>query len=97
MSKEPFILAVLRISILDTPIKGVIYIVDFNDKKASLCYCRGLQSPIFQADDETEAYHKSRDWFMNNYDGFVQVSRLEGQEEIEEKKRFNDFRDAFSV
>lgn len=88
MTVEPKILAILRIGILDSHIKGVIYLVDINGKKASLCHCQGLQSPVFQAQDEATAYNNSRDWFMNNYDGFVQVAKLEGDEE---KLEINNF------
>ncbi len=95
MSNEPQIQAVLKIGILDSSIKGIIYLVDFKNKKASLCHCRGLSSPVFIAEDETDAYHQSRDWFMNNFDGFVQVAKLEGQEETLEMKNFDEFKDAF--
>lgn len=89
MTVEPKILAILRIGILDSPIKGLIYLVDTSGEKAGLCYCQGLHSPVFQAQDEAEAYHSCRDWFMNNYDGFVQVSKLEGDEEKVEIKNFH--------
>ena len=95
MSNEPQIQAVLKIGILDSSIKGIIYLVNFKNKKASLCHCRGLSSPVFIAEDQTDAYHQSRDWFMNNFDGFVQVAKLEGQEEIIEKKNFDEFKSAF--
>lgn len=91
MSNTPKILAVLRISILDTPIRGAIYLFDYKGQKSSLCHCRGSQSPLFTAAEETEVYHLSRDWFMNNYDGFVQVNKLEGQEELDEKGKFDNF------
>ena len=95
MSNDPQIQAVLRIAILDSSIKGVIYLVNFKNKKASLCHCRGLSSPVFITEDDTEAYHQSRDWFMNNFDGFVQVAKLEGHEETTEMKNFEEFKSAF--
>lgn len=88
MTVEPKILAILRIGILDSPIKGIIYLVDIAGSKAGLCHCQGLKSPVFKADNEANAYHDCRDWFMNNYDGFVQVSKLEGKEEVDEIKNF---------
>jgi hypothetical protein len=88
MSVKPNILAVLRISILDSPINGAVYLFDYQGKKTSICHCRGATSPLFTAEDEAGAYHQSRDWFMNNFDGFVQVNKLEGQEEVEEKSKF---------
>ena len=97
MTAEPKILAILRIGILDSPIKGIIYLVDFAGSKSGLCTCRGHQSPVFQAEEETEVYHKCRDWFMNNYDGFVQVSKLEGPEELEEIKNFENVKKSFLV
>ena len=97
MTADPKILAILRIGILDSPIKGIIYLVDIKGRKAGLCCCRGDQSPVFTASDETQAYHDCRDWFMNNYDGFVQVTKLEGAEEVEEMKKFQNFKSSFSA
>ena len=95
MTADPKILAILRIGILDSPIRGTIYLVDLKDNKAGLCCCRGDKSPVFKADDETQAYHDCRDWFMNNYDGFVQVAKLEGAEEAEELKKFQSLKSSF--
>lgn len=97
MTSEPKILAILRIGILDSPIKGIIYLADFKGNKVGLCTCRGHQSPTFSASDETSVYHECREWFMNNYDGFVQVSKLEGREEQEELKRFHTLKGSFSA
>lgn len=90
MTAEPKVLAILRIGILDSPIKGIIYLVDIGGQKSGLCLCQGLKSPVFKGVDETAAYHDCRDWFMNNYDGFVQVSKLEGKEEVDEIKNFQE-------
>ena len=95
MSNNLTILAVLRINILDSPIKGVIYLVNYKTGKAALCSCRGHQSPVFEAQEEAEAYHQCREWFMNNYDGFIQVNKLEGDEEQQEIKRFETFKSCF--
>ena len=70
--------------------------LSYKNSKASLCSCRGHQSPVFEADEETEAYHLSREWFMNNYDGFVQVKKLDGDEETQEIKRFKDLLSCFN-
>ncbi|MCM8537831.1 MAG: hypothetical protein NE334_17955 [Lentisphaeraceae bacterium] len=95
MTSAPTILAVLRINILDSPIKGVIYVVNHNGQISGLCTCRGHQSPVFQADNDTDAYHQCREWFMANYDGFIQVNKLEGDEEIQEIKKFKNFIECF--
>ena len=96
MIPEPKILAILRIGILDSPIKGIIYLVDLHGQKAGLCTCRGHRSPVFKTEEEAAAYHECREWFMNNYDGFVQVAKLEGKEEAEEMRRFQDLKSSFN-
>jgi hypothetical protein len=91
MPTIPKIIAILKINILDSPIKGIIYLVDLNGSKAALCHCRGHQSPVFTGSDETQVFQDSKEWFMNNYDGFIQVNKLEGAEESEQISKFKDF------
>ena len=95
MSNSPKVLAVLKINILDSPIKGVIYLLDYKGNKAGLCSCRGHQSPVFETETDTEAYHQCREWFMNNYDGFVQVNKLDGDEELQEIEKFQMLKSCF--
>ena len=96
MQKDPTIIAVLRINILDSPIKGIIYLLNYKEGNAGICFCRGHKSPIFEAETDTDAYHQCREWFMSNYDGFVQVNKLTGDEEQQEIKRFEDLKSCFN-
>ena len=95
MEKQPNITAVLSIRIADTPLKGLIYILDHKNQKAAVCTCRGKNSEVFYSEEESEAYHSCRDWFMDNFDGFVQVSKLEGDEEFRAKRDFEDLKSLF--
>jgi hypothetical protein len=88
MAQVPEILAVLRISIIDSPTRGVIYLAKINQKTFSLCTCRGKLSPVFIGIDESSVYHLAREWFMEQFDGFVKVVKLEEDEEREELKKF---------
>ncbi len=95
MAQVPEILAVLRISIIDSPTRGVIYIFKKNQKYFSICTCRGKVSLIFNGIDESTVYHLARDWFMEQYDGFVKVVKLEDDEEREELKKFHQLKVEF--
>ena len=96
MQNNPKIVAVLKINILDSPIKGIIYLVAHKNHFAGICLCRGHKSPVFDANTESESYHQCREWFMSNYDGFVQVNKLSGDEELEEIKRFESLKSYFN-
>lgn len=95
MKSKPLINAVLSIGIADSPLKGVIYILEHNDQKAAICECRGSHSEIYYADEEPVVYHQCRDWFMDNYDGFVQVRKLEGEEENQAIDDFEELKNLF--
>ena len=96
MQNNPTIIAVLKINILDSPIKGTIYLLNYKERFAGICICRGHKSPVFETDSDTDAYHQCREWFMANYDGFVQVNKLSGDEEQQEIKRFEDLKSCFN-
>ncbi len=88
--------AVLQISILDTPISGTLYLGKFQKMNFSFCTCRGKNSPIFKGEEESSVYHLAREWFMEQFDGFVKVVKLEGNKELEEIKKFQQLKLNFS-
>ena len=91
MENKPHIIAILSIRIADSPVKGLIYILEHNSKKAAFCTCRGQTSDVYFSEEEAESYHLCREWFMDKFDGFVQTRKLEGDEEIQAINDFKEF------
>ena len=95
LKNNPLIVAVISIRIADSPVKGLIYIIEHNSKKGGFCTCRGQNSEVFYSSEEPEIYHSCKDWFMDNFDGFVQTKKLEGDDELQAIKDFCDFSHLF--
>lgn len=79
---------ILAISILDSPIQGNIYLGEYEGKFLSVCVVRAEESPLFQKDEEHDAFHAAKDWFSNEYDGFTKVEALGCDESAPEVKEF---------
>ena len=79
---------ILEISILDSAIKGNIYLGEYEKKIYSLCTVRSEQSPLFIKEEEHEAYHAAREWFTEQFDGFVHTEALGYTDSSPEVKEF---------
>ena len=92
MNNEPQIAVSLTISIMDTLIKGTVFLLSWKGEKAALCSCRGKTSNLFTDGDETSLYQDCREWFMEHFDGFVKITKNEGQEEKKAKQFFEEIK-----
>ena len=81
---------VAKIQILDSPIEGTIFFASTENHHLCFCNTREIDSPIFEAQKEAEIYHACRDWFMEQYDGFVTVEKIDNFQE--DSEFFKDFK-----
>ena len=96
MSNSPEIAVSLTISVMDTPIKGTIFLLTWKGDKASICHCRGKISPVFTGGDETSLYQDCREWFMDHFDGFVKVAKNDDADAEKACRLFDDIKKSIS-
>ena len=96
MNNAPQVAVSLTISILDSPIKGTIFLLNWKGEKASFCTCRGLVSPLFTDGDETSLNHDCREWFLEQFDGFVNIKKNEGPEAEKALQLFSIIKQKYS-
>ena len=92
MNNIPQIAVSLTISIMDTPIKGTIFLLLWKGENASICICRGKISPLYTGGDETSLYQDCREWFMENFDGFVKIKKNESPLSEQAQLLFEDLK-----
>lgn len=80
--KKYDLVAAAEISIMDSYEKGVILIFKMAEHSFSaVCVSGRTCSPLFKASTEREPYGDCREWFSEQYDGFLQVDTLKLEDE----------------
>ena len=87
--------AILKIEIVDKPIQGYIYLLNWQGQKAAVCFCRDKYSSVCVGEEEEKLYFSCREWFMEQFDGFVKVEKLVGDEENKGRAKFKEIAHLF--
>lgn len=68
---------VVKIRMIDTPHEGEIFLASGEDEHYSFCSTMDGESPLFSDKSEVDIYHMCRDWFADQYDGFLEIEKVE--------------------